>query len=1160
MSQARSRARGGVITFLFTDLVDSTAIASRLGEEAAENLRQVHFGLLRAALAAHAGEEVKNLGDGLMAVFASPVDAAEAAVAMQQAIVVHNSAQPAAPLSIRIGVHAGEPVREDGDYFGTPVVVASRLCAAARGGQILAGELVAALVGNRGGVRFHPLGPLQLKGLSDPLPAVEVIWAAEGTSAAPAGRSAPRRPRRLVATRGPQLVGRVDELARLEEEYARAVAGEFRCVVLTGDPGVGKTRLAMELMAGHDEGPVLRSRAHTMTSGVAFGTWIEALDPLLQVMGDDEVAEICGGFLDDLSGLFHRVAALRGPWSRAKDGQEPPRPRLLAGLTRMLDELTLQAPVLVLLDDVHWADASSWEVLRQVARRLDSAPLLVVLTARPAELAEHDAAAGVLFELEQDGLLTRLDLTPLQVAGLRALAEQVIGAEPKPALVDWLAERSLGNPLYALGLLRALLEEGADLSAPALRRLPENLAERIAARSRQIDPTQLMIFELLAVAGRPLALGDLLAAAELDLERLGPVLSELTSARGVLETERGRTLTYEISHPLVRDAVYEHMGGARRRVQHRRLARVLRDAGHVAEAAGHFARSAEPGDPEAVAALLAALREAEEREAVVEALGVLEALVELLPADDDRWVDVLDAMRARADWITDHRADGRAEVTVAALRAIDGRLREDHDPQRRAVVKFRLAHFLGWGIGDVAGAERLCTEARELFDQIGDAQLVRVADRELAWVRGLSGDYPGMATRARELAESAEADGDAANAALAWATVAPAETICGRFDEAQVVNERAAALAQSAGKSYRFTVTQNMTAMALAAQGHLTEARRTLAETKRRDPNYRESGHLDVEAWANWFGGDFRAALAAAQECALASPGGGLRRLIGMEFGAMAAIEGGDLVEARRHLNRAHQVLGDRQWQFHRPMLGWVDALAGWAERDLAGALSSYTTAVAEMSAMDLVLMLGPALLDLVDLAMEAGDPELAADASARLTEVSQARSAPFRAMASIGVARVAAVTAVSDDAVSAATAAVAHADATECRLLQGRARHVLGLASTGSDAAGHLEQAARILADCGAMWRREKVLDALRRVGSSGRRALAAVSGPDSLTRREREVAELAAQGLSAKEIAGALFVGERTVETHLGNVYAKLGVESKLDLVRRAAELGLL
>jgi DNA-binding NarL/FixJ family response regulator len=113
-------------------------------------------------------------------------------------------------------------------------------------------------------------------------------------------------------------------------------------------------------------------------------------------------------------------------------------------------------------------------------------------------------------------------------------------------------------------------------------------------------------------------------------------------------------------------------------------------------------------------------------------------------------------------------------------------------------------------------------------------------------------------------------------------------------------------------------------------------------------------------------------------------------------------------------------------------------------------------------------------------------------------------------------------------------------------------------MAAASAEATKVLEDAARRYEECGSQWRRGLVLELMHRQGNPGRRALAAVIGPGSLTRREREVAQLAARGLSAKEIAGELFVGERTVETHLSNTYAKLGVESKLDLVRRAAEFG--
>jgi DNA-binding CsgD family transcriptional regulator len=146
--------------------------------------------------------------------------------------------------------------------------------------------------------------------------------------------------------------------------------------------------------------------------------------------------------------------------------------------------------------------------------------------------------------------------------------------------------------------------------------------------------------------------------------------------------------------------------------------------------------------------------------------------------------------------------------------------------------------------------------------------------------------------------------------------------------------------------------------------------------------------------------------------------------------------------------------------------------------------------------------------------------------------------------------------------AVEPARRAVELLSGTGCRAHLARALHLLGRslpADERHEAVAALEQSAALFARCGATWRRDRSLEALRRLGSAGRRAAAAALGPGSLTRRETEVARLAATGISAKEIAQSLFVGERTVESHLASVYAKLGVDSKLQLVRRAQELGL-
>ncbi len=151
----------GPVAVLFTDIAGSTGLVERLGDREAHRLLRRHFELLRAAIAAHAGHEVKNLGDGLMVVFAAASDAIACATAMQAAVAFEGG-----DVGLRIGVHAGEPVREHNDYFGTPVIIARRLCDRAQAGQTLVSEPAQQLVGTQ---QFESVGELALKGLSAPV-------------------------------------------------------------------------------------------------------------------------------------------------------------------------------------------------------------------------------------------------------------------------------------------------------------------------------------------------------------------------------------------------------------------------------------------------------------------------------------------------------------------------------------------------------------------------------------------------------------------------------------------------------------------------------------------------------------------------------------------------------------------------------------------------------------------------------------------------------------------------------------------------------------------------------------------------------------------------------------------------------------------------------
>jgi DNA-binding CsgD family transcriptional regulator len=955
------------------------------------------------------------------------------------------------------------------------------------------------------------------------------------------------------------LVGRRDEMAALDDEFARAAAGEFRVVMLSGEAGVGKSRLARELLARHPEAAGMFARAHPLGVTAAFGVWAEAIDPLLQGRSDREVTAACGGLLDDLSSLFHRVAVIRG----SLPDREPPLPRLLQGLAALMRNLTVQAPVIAVLDDVHYADASSWEALRYFARHLDDTRLLVVATGRLADLAEREVATQALFELDEDGLLERLAVVPLDRNTTCELAATIIGQPPSATLVDWVGERTRGNPLYVISLVRALLEEDADLSAPSLRRLPEGLTERMAARTRAADSTSRAVLEMLAVVGRPLPLSDLEALTELSAERLDAVLAGLIAGRAVSEGEQASGPIYELAHPLIRDVIYRQISGPRKRSLHRQTARSLLESGRLAEAALHFARSAQPGDAEAVGVLLDAMRQAEQREAFREALDLLSELVDILPPADPRWLDVLEAMSWHAEWVVDHRAETGAQTAVRALRAIDGLLMGSADDSRRATVKFRLANFLAWGTGDLDEAETACHEAVRLFEAAGQQRQALLARREAGWITNLRGDMAGMAEESARVVEAAEALGDRFVVMQGLAALGYGMTLRARFTAADSALSGAVAIAREDDKAHRLTTALCVLAAERTLQGRGGGSGLLFEQARSLNPEFRDTILVELEAFVHWMAGDFAAAAAAARESEAWTPGSTRRRALGLTCGGLAAAEAGDISEAEYLIGRARQAYGGRDWSWFLPYVHYSEATLTWHSGHAAECADTLGEVARRLVDMDALAVSVFVLIDLAEAAADAQDEHAAAAAAERLDHVAGiAGLASHRGVAATAAAWTHLAGRRPDAAVAKATEAVGLLSGTGWHSHVGRAHDVLGrsLAAAGRPGAvAALEQAAGIFATCGAAWRRDRSILALRRLGSGGRRAAAAALGPASLTRREREVARLAARGMSAKAIAAALFVGERTVESHLSSIYAKLGVESKLDLVRRAAEFGL-
>src|SRR5215471_13403645 len=217
------------VTLLFTDLVDSTALLQRVGDDRAQRVLYAHRQLLREAIGQHGGREVKWLGDGLLASFASVADGVRCAVTMAQC-----ARRPVAGerLGLRVGLHVAEVLPDEADYVGTPVVLARRLCDQAAAGQILCGSVVVELLRGRQGFEFAPVGALDLKGFPEPMAAYEVRYRPEAGAA---------------LLRHTPFTGRTAELRRVTRRLEEARTGRGGVVLLAGEPGIGKTRTIAEM-------------------------------------------------------------------------------------------------------------------------------------------------------------------------------------------------------------------------------------------------------------------------------------------------------------------------------------------------------------------------------------------------------------------------------------------------------------------------------------------------------------------------------------------------------------------------------------------------------------------------------------------------------------------------------------------------------------------------------------------------------------------------------------------------------------------------------------------------------------------------------------------------------------------------------------------------
>ena len=576
---------------VFTDLVGSTELSQSLSPSEADKVRRAHFATLRKAIASSHGTEVKNLGDGLMVTFSASSTAVSCAVAMQQAVETHNRGSGHA-LGLRVGISGGEVTRDGDDYFGDPVIEAARLCARAEGGQILASRFIRVMAGRRSTHAFAPMGELELKGLAEPLETVEVPW--EPLAEESGGPTVDEIPlhRRLIHRPGPGVIGRHLHLVTVEEAYKRVASHQGREVVLiAGEAGQGKTTLAAEAARrAHAEGAIVLLGRCDEELGVPYAPFAEALNHYVSHAPEELLTAHVAAHGPELSRLSRalrsRVQGLAPP-SEGADA-ETERYVLYAAVLGILAAACEERPVVLVLDDLQWADVASLQLLRHLVKEADPLQLLILGTYRDTELSPTHPLAETLGALRREPGVGRITLKGLDDDEVVRYLESAAGHDLSKEgleLAHAVYGETDGNPFFVSEMLRHLTESGAVYQDEAGRWvigdlsdviLPNSVKEVVATRVARLGEQATRVLSVAAVIGRDFELSHLSRVTNRDEDELLDLLDAARAAAVVREVPElpGR---YTFSHALVQHTLYQELGATRRARVHRQVGEALED-------------------------------------------------------------------------------------------------------------------------------------------------------------------------------------------------------------------------------------------------------------------------------------------------------------------------------------------------------------------------------------------------------------------------------------------------------------------------------------------------------------------------------------------------------------------------------------------------------
>ncbi|MEH0938021.1 ATP-binding protein [Micromonospora psammae] len=949
------------------------------------------------------------------------------------------------------------------------------------------------------------------------------------------------------------LVGRRRELVALRDALARARTGEPTTVLVGGEAGVGKTRLLEEFgRSATDAGArlLVGQCLELGEVGLPFAPFAAALRAVLRRDG----AEVFAGYEAEFARLLPELARgpLGGTAPAVAPGSDAPRGYLFDLVAELFHRLAAVQPLMLVIEDLHWADRSTRDLIGLLVRGARTARLLLVCTYRTDELHRGHPLRPFLAELDRARGVERIELGRLDRDGTGAILADLLGTEPAARAVDDIHERTQGNPFFVEELAAA----GDPIGCAAL---PETLRDLLLARVERLPEAAQRVLRIAAAGGTRIAhqlLAEVAGLPELELE---DALRAAVAAQLAVADPDG---DYEFRHALVREAVHDELLPGEHARLHARFAAAVEAQPHLvaagrapAEIAHHW--YAAHDHPRALVTARTAACAAADRYAYAEQSRLLERVLELwelVPDAADRLgmdhLAVLEETLAAATTAGDyHRA---LTLTRAALAEVDG----DAEPLRAARLLERRGRMLAM-LGKSDGAAEL-REAYRLVSGVPDgperlrllvdvaAYLVRIDPEQAASVIGeamtaaeaLGEDITLLPTRIAMLCRTSRAPD------LGLAEMRRAEALARAADNAPAL---VSALVHSS--DVLFELGRYAEAAEAAAAG-VVEARRV--GISRSSGAYLLSNQAEaLIALGRWDEAD-----AACAEAARIDPPG----VSGLHWLQLRA----GLRLARGH-PAADELVGPALaflarpylWPNHRLPLLELRIEAALAAGDRSEAVRAGWSALADDRLSQLPREGWPVLGAVARVAALTGDADLAATVAARAADL-PARHPAERAYA----AQVTATLAADGQAVAAWRAAVAAWRAAEQPYPLGRSLLALAEAAAGAgerdEVGAAVREASVIAGQLGATPLAEQAATLARRVGLRG--ATRGRPGADLLTLREQEVLRLVAEGHSNSRIAAELFISPKTASVHVSRIIAKLDVSNRVEAAALAHRLNLL